>query len=233
MANQREKRQSLARRRAEPGPASEYINVFQVSPGDLFVIACRVSTHAQSLNLDDQEEFLREEIEDQGGIVIDIAREVAWGGEPLWLSEAVEIAKKTGATILAESTDRLIRHPSYHPKHNQSLMPRRSKLDKLRRATEGVTLMTVLNPEASSTKQRSHQTKRGQQIKANIGGRPKKKRTGHKKERREQLLPEALQLWSQGLSQRQVAKKFKVPFSTMQEWISKYGEKHKFITEKR
>jgi len=218
-----EKKMSPARRRVLPGKARKYISLFRIKPGDKVIIACRVSTGPQEdkMNLDDQERFLRRQVERSGGTVIGVVKRSISGVDPFWLGKAVALAKKTGTIILAESTDRFIRHPSYHSKNEPDWQARHIDLDRLRYVADGVELMTFLDPEATPGEVRSHQTRRGQQLKGRVGGRPKKQEAGYKKRRREELLPEVRELRKQGKSQRQISREINVAQSTIHGWLSK------------
>src|SRR5690242_5091714 len=95
--------------------AGFYIKPFSVSRGQKFVIVCRVSTRQQARrrNLYGQAKELRKAVESKGGIVLRIYRMTCSGFYPRWLEEPATLARKHGATLLAESTDRFIRHTSY------------------------------------------------------------------------------------------------------------------------
>lgn len=84
----------------------------------------------------------------------------------------MQLAKRENATILAESTDRYIRNPGYHSKDMPDLQATDVDLRELTRWAEGVTLTTLLGPDAPPTEVRSYQQKRGQAAKGRKGGRP-------------------------------------------------------------
>jgi DNA invertase Pin-like site-specific DNA recombinase len=81
--------------------------------------------------------------------------------------------------------------------------------------------MTFLDPETTPGEVRNSQVRRGQQLKIQVGRRPKKQRAGYKKKRRQKLLPYVLELREKGKSQRQIARVTGVAPSTLQEWLSK------------
>jgi hypothetical protein len=93
---------------------------------------------------------------------------------------AAEMAKKNNAIIVTESTDRFIRSKKYNSKTNNNALPRKKDLKRLKKATKEVTLATILHPDASPSEVRSYQRKRGQKMKGNKGGRPKKNREEYK-----------------------------------------------------
>ena len=82
-------------------------------------------------------------------------------------------APRYGAIIVAESTDRYLRHHDYHA--DTTLLPTVGQFEDLKARAQGVTLATVLPPDATKAEVSSHQKKRGQRAKGNKGGRPAKK----------------------------------------------------------
>ena len=62
----------------------------------------------------DQEKNLRQKAKKIGAIVVDTVKHVGSGTDPYWLAPYVEKANRCGAKLLAETTDRLVRHPGYH-----------------------------------------------------------------------------------------------------------------------
>lgn len=173
-------RQWLARRWAA-GQASKYIRPFSIKPGDRVVLVVRVSGHSQhkNKNLDDQEAFLRRVVEEAGGVVVGVVRKVISGWvESNWLWRARCLAKRHDAIILAESTDRFVRHHGYRSNRptRVNLQATDMDLQDLAYTTRGTVLMTYLHPDTSPKDVRSHQRKRGQWAKENPGGRPAKVR---------------------------------------------------------
>ena len=177
--NARRQKVSAQRRiesRNQRGTASDYIAPFSaLVPGDRVIIICRVSTRTQGKNgnLVDQKRFLRRELENLGCKIIGVVAYSESGFDPYWLGQAVRQAKASNAKLVAETTDRFIRHPLYHSKRNPDAQARETDLGNLEDATDGVPLVTFLHPDASPTDVRSHQRKRGQQQKNRKGGRPR------------------------------------------------------------
>jgi hypothetical protein len=121
--------------------------------------------------------------------------------------------------LLATETDRFIRHPNYHSKLRPLLQARDVDLQNLKGETTGVTLLTLLHPDATPHDARSAQIKRGQQEKGCKGGRPPKRELGYKKQRRRKQLLRVLQLHDAGESHRKIAIVTGVPSSTVWRWI--------------
>lgn len=176
-----------ARRALERGKASNYIRPIEaIQPGDRVVLWCRVSTRWQQErkgNLDDQEANLRRVAEERGATVVDVARHVVSGcaNEDEYhdlldrLADAAELATQHGAKLLAENTSRLIRHPSYDS--NPTAQARELDLRELRRATEGVVLVTHLDPDATPRQEQKYHEERGKREReARAGGQRKRSR---------------------------------------------------------
>ena len=208
-----------------PGKASNYIApVSVIQPGDKMVIYCRVSEHTQNHNgnLNDQELNLRNELAKLGAIIVGVVRREKSGWDCKWLAEAVEKARAHGAKLVAETTSRFIRNPDYHSKNAPDAQATKEDLQGLAVWTDGVTLVTLLHPDASAGEERSYQTRRGQDAKGKKGGRPRKQLPGRKKERRRELIQQVLTLDRKGWSRRAIASRISVPKSTIQDWIRRY-----------
>jgi DNA invertase Pin-like site-specific DNA recombinase len=208
-----------------PGKASRLISSIEtIRPGDKVVLCCRVSGREQNRkrNLKDQETNLRRVVEECEATVVDVATHVGPGWDTDWLLRAAEAARRYGAKLLAESTSRLIRHPCYNSKSWPTAQARDSDLYDLRWATEGVTVVTVVSPDATPSEERSHYTKRGQQEKSRKGGRPTKTKPGDKKRRRLELLPLVLRLRERGATLGDIVARTKLPKSTIARWIHEH-----------
>lgn len=207
-------------RRLQPGKASTLIKPFCVTGGDLIVLALRKSGRERGTNLSDAETSLRQLVASQGGTVVGVVRHVGSGFYPFWVGRAATIAKPLGAKILAESTDRLIRHPGYHSNNYPDAQAREGELQELQRDADGVPLMTHLHPDATPEEVRSYQRKRGQREKKRHGGRPKLKRTGQKKRSREIWIGRVRQLRIRyGKSLREIATQTGKPLTTIKRWL--------------
>lgn len=212
-----------------PGKASDFIQTFKVEPAQEFILCLRVSSRQQdhSNNLDGQELVLREAVESGGGKVIDVFRFVESGFYPEMWTRAAYLAKKCGVTLLAESTDRFIRHFLYHAKKRSQVQATLQELEELRRATYGVPLMTLAHPDALPGEVRSAQSKRGQTAKDNTGGRPAKvikdileHKPGYKKNWREFAKPLVLEMRQLGISVPEICRQTDVPRATVYRWVA-------------
>lgn len=213
------------RRRFQSGKASRYIKRFHCRPGDKFFVVARKSNKGH--NLDSQFQANASAILAAGGIIVGSLK-VSMASAAItdqeratdrtvrsrfeWLcqlTQVSELARASGAIIIAESTDRFIRNRAYGPtKAMCTLQASESDLHDLQYAVDGVPLMTLLDPDATPAQVRSAQTNRGNP------GRPKRK-----KNRRASLQPQALAMHEQGLNQSTIARKLNVPRTTVQRWL--------------
>ncbi len=214
---------TLPSRRWQPGDASKYISEFAVTPSMRVVLACRVSNRQRKSHLKDQEANLRHAVEEAHGNVVAVHAVAESGFYPSWLCRAVLLAKKRDAVVLAETTDRLVRHPAYHSSEYPDAQARTSDLEELAYFIEGVKVMTHLHPNASPTEVRAYHVARGQQLKNRKGGRPKSQpsqRGTYRSRYDDERLSEVLELQAQGLSIRDIAEQIGRPHSTVQGWIN-------------
>ncbi len=227
IAKARERARVVERARAvakrPTAKASDYISPLTVNPGDVFVRCARCSTRSQRQHLTEQLTVLEQEVLKRGGVIYTPPSlpvgHVGNGSDPSWLTPYAEIAKEHGYSLLAESTDRFIRSGDYHPHNNPHARPSKSDFIRLRRATLGVALVTLIHPDAAFREVRRHQTRRGQIAKGKTGGRPVRELAGYKKQRREELLPEALELKAQGTSIKKISKELGVAYMTACDWL--------------
>jgi transcriptional regulator with XRE-family HTH domain len=199
-----------------PGNVSKYIRhaATEIRPGDKVVLACRESGRAQRKNMRRQIAGLRHAARALGATVVDLAPpHVGSGAEPYWLVSAARIARAHGAKILAESTDRLIRHPGYHSEEWFEARARACDLEELAFITEGVVLATLVAPDADAAEVRAYQSKRGSRATARPATRP-----GQLRRRRQELLPRVLEMLSDGQSIRQIARVLNLPRRTARRW---------------
>lgn len=217
----------------QSGNAGGCIKPFECSQGDPFIIVARKSNKGH--NLDSQFQAVESAILKAGGIVVDGIKVDMTSAvitddrresrsdvksRDHWLrilAQAAELARAVGATIIAESTDRLIRHREYSTRGAANkLQASESDLADLLNAVGEVPLMTLIDPDATPAQVRSAQTKRG-----NPGRRISK-------EAQKALdRAEVLKLRKQGMSQRAIAKKTRVPRATIQRWLAAHkGEAH-------
>jgi hypothetical protein len=210
-----------ARCRLRAGDASKYIRhaADEICPGDDVLLACRVSGREQNRqrNLAAAVSDLRQQAARLGANVCGTETHVGPGTSPIWLARAAALAKARGAKILAESTDRLIRHPGYHSAEWNDAQARECDLAEMAYYTDGVVVATLLHPNATPAEVRAYQRKRGQRAKAARGGRPAK-RPGYKKQRREELMPRVKQMVAEGASINRIAVELKIPRRTARRW---------------
>jgi hypothetical protein len=214
--------------RFQPCVFSNHIQSFCVRPGDKVVLWVRVSGRAQRRrgNLKDGESFLRAQVAKCQGGVVAVVTHVGAGWEPACLarlSKAAVIARQHGAILLAETTDRFVRHPSYHSKLRSHLQASDVDVEELLFAVGDVPLMTFLHPDASPVQVRSYQRRRGQQQKGRKGGRPRAK-GGYKASHREDRLAVSKMFWGTmaGRSLRDIAARTGRPPATIQGWVNRY-----------
>ncbi len=188
------------------------------------VLWCRVSARVQARtgNASDQEANLRRALQRLGIPVVAAFLHVGpgWDLHGGRLAQAVQRAREHGAILVAETTDRFLRHPGYHSRENPDARPTEAQFRELARLAGGVVLATHLDPDASPAEVRRYQALRGQQAKGSRGGRPKLHEAGYKKRRRERLRPAVLRLWQSGRSVREIARRVRVPQTTVHNWIS-------------
>jgi hypothetical protein len=232
----------IARRlRAHPEPAqpSKYIHHFDPyllkHPSVAMVLFLRVSgpTQRDRCNLANYEEAMREMLNTLGVNVIGRVSSAKSGklSDPKHrrnLAQAARIAKEYGrnSAILAFSTDRLLRSEAY-TKTNQGAQPSPEEFRLLLELTDGITLLTLTDPDEWWRSVRGIQSSLGQKMKGKKGGRPPKKDTyrkeyaGYMKQLRLEKKPEVLKLHKEGESVRQIAKLTGIKKSCVHNWVTR------------
>lgn len=215
--------------KSRPGKASDYIDhiedLVKEYPGLPVVLWCRVSGRMQDYkgDLEEMKARDRQELEKLGTDIVGDCQAVVsgWDEDRETLRVAARKARKAGAVLLAESTDRLIRSKAFHTKRNPGAQPTVQEFEELLRATQGVPLATILHPDTPWREVRAWQAKRGQHAKGRKGGRPSKKRPGCKKQKR--LANRSKVFWMRlcGMSVRRIASLLKVPTMTVHDWIER------------
>jgi hypothetical protein len=165
----------------DPGKASDFIAHLPdaVTAGVPVVLYVRVSSRTQGKkrNLFSQLRTSRRQLETLGLKVVAMFRDIAsgwqWEDRP-GLRNAIQLAKKGGAIVVAESTDRFIRSEAFHTKNNPGAQPTQDEFRRLQRIADGVPLATILHPDTPWAEVRGHQSRRGQHGKQRRGGRPRK-----------------------------------------------------------
>ena len=207
--NRLERKAAFRRRWLTAGDASDYICRASdaIKPGDKVVLCCRVSGYAQNCNgnLADQETNLKRKMDQLGANIVDSVSHTGSGFDPAWLERAATLAEKHGAALVAETSDRFIRHPLYHSNDHPKLQARNTDLEDLRSCTYGIPLVTDLPPDASPSDVRGYQRRRGQRMKGRPGGRPRNATHAQWKMRRLARIDLALRLRDKGESYEQIA----------------------------
>jgi DNA invertase Pin-like site-specific DNA recombinase len=139
------------------------------------------------------------------------------------LKNAIAWAKaKPGRILVAETTDRWLRHPEFG-RSNLKALPTEAQFEELLELADGVLLATLWHPDLPPGKVRSRQIKRGHSEKGNRGGRPRTETPGDKKRWREKKLPLVLYWHKREGSRREIAAATGVPFNTVARWIRQYA----------
>jgi hypothetical protein len=206
------------------GRASAYIKPFDITPGDVVDLWCRVSSPHQGRteNPSDQEKELRAAVEQRGGVVGIVTKYEGSGKiqrsdfDPNPLSNAARKAKRRGAILLAESTGRFVRHVHFIPNLDRTPSPSDDDLQGLAFWTLGVPLMTLADPDDPIGVVRGRESARGQRQKNRKGGRPMSK-----KRRKEEKLEQVLCLHYYGWGYRRIGEYVDVPWRTVKDWIVK------------
>jgi DNA invertase Pin-like site-specific DNA recombinase len=212
-----------------PARASDYYirhlkELAEECPGLQVVLYLRESsrTQARNGNFDGQEAFCRQELELLGVTLVeeplyDVASGWAFDDRPGFRA-ACEAAKNRGVPLVSASLDRTLRSREYHSSEKPDAVPTVGEFEELKRQVDGVLPATIIHPDTPPDEVRGNQSRWGQLAKRNKGGRPKKNLPGYKKERREQMLPEAQRMRKAGYSYSRIAKVLGVSRSTCQDW---------------
>jgi len=199
--------------------ASEFIRSIDALKPCKVILYARESSKAQKPNLEDQISNGKAKLERKGFTVVEICREII----PAWeeatsergrfkLERAVLLAKEHGAIVVAESLDRFRRTFVYQWKKGEFQPPLTAyEMNRLMEEADGVPLATLTHPDATPSKVRRDQTKRGQAGKGHFGGRPVTKFSS-KTEVREKLRPIAIKLRKFGLGYGGIAKQLSVDY---------------------
>jgi hypothetical protein len=151
--------------RWRPRLASKYLCPFHdPRVGEEVFAAARESTVPQAWNLNAQIANLYYEAGRHGKRVIGHVTFVGGSHSDEWmrlLSQAADEARRRGATLFGESTDRFRRHPGYHPATNQDAQARWCDLEGVTWYLDGCPAATLLHPDATPLAVRAYQTRRG------------------------------------------------------------------------
>lgn len=128
-------------------------------------------------------------------------------------------ARRMRAVIVAESSDRFLRHKDYTPAN--PILPTQDDWEQFVDAISypvPVLLATLCHPDEHGGKVRGFQTKRGTEARGAIPGRPSVPKPGHLKDRRIRMKAKVRRLLEEGQSLRQIEEKTGIPFSTVRSW---------------
>lgn len=180
-------------------------------------VIARVSSHPQADNLDDAVANLCS-LACDGYRVQRVWRIETDGRWPEWLAPIGDEAREHGLTLVAESLNRLCRHPGYHSKDYPRLRPRYTDLDYMRYFLgDDVPLATLVPPDASYEQEHAALSERGKRWKLAPPGTP-----GRIKARRATRKPIARALNEKcGMSYRVIARALGLGLShnTVRRWL--------------
>lgn len=185
------------------------------------ILFIRVSGRGQKEHLAHVESLLRRELERRGFKVVGVFKEIATGSsdDRTTLELAILEAERLGAILVAESANRFIRHPEFHPQTNPDRLPSVFDFERLMVMAGNVKLATLHHPDTHWKAVLGFQSKRGQQGSGNYGGRPSRRGPGWAKARRLKLLPVALARRKKGRSYRRIGRELEIHWSTIRDWI--------------
>lgn len=201
--------------------ASNYLSS-NLKPGDRVVLCCVVASKEQKRRgtLKRQVKGMREELLKLQVKIVKVICRVVSTKDPSWVSEAVIVAKQFNAKLVAQCTFRFIRHPEHDAKKRPGLQAEDIHFDKLMKHLDDVDAISFLHPDLSPHEVHSYQTKKGQILSGNKGGRPVKKEPGYKKNRKLAKRPIARKMRRGNWSLGGISKILKVSRSTIQAWVA-------------
>lgn len=208
--------------------ANTFHGIQSIQAGDVVLLVARGSRPTQQPNLESELEALAEAVRRRGARPVtdaSVSKRIGRGydndadQEPwsTWLANVADTARREGCDmVLAETVDRFVRHPQYSNRQ-QHWVAGTSQLLRVRRATDGMKLVTLAAPTASPSENRSVQTSRG--IRAAAPPPP-----GHKKCFRKHAKPTAQQLGKRNWSLQEIKEivEFKYSGKTTRETIRRW-----------
>lgn len=202
---------------------STFVRFKDIPAGTPVILFARVSTSGQDRNgnLDDQLSRMRKKADRYGFRVIDVFREVAPGRKVKrpTIKRAIRFARKTGAVVVFETLDRMLRHTMFNPKTNPNARVSHAKTERFLSIHYGVRIAVMDDPHASLKKIKRLRTKRGQKAKGNTGGGDN--RPGKMVRRRQKLLPRVIKLRKKQSSFRQIGKRVGIAPMVAFDWWHK------------
>lgn len=197
-----------------------------LQPGTLVWLWVRVSSQQQAANgkLKQREQELRDAVASKGGIVVGVTSCVARACDATAeLEEAIRCAKEAGAVLLARDTARFARHPDHTAK--AKLPPRAEDLDNLRRLSDGVILMTVIEPDTLPGKDEAQSGPSAQAQTGKWGGRKAKAKRGPYKRNYKKAYAIDKLVWMRRLGileKKAIARLFGKSPSTVRGWVEQW-----------
>jgi DNA invertase Pin-like site-specific DNA recombinase len=174
-----------------------------LAPGDRTFLAARVSTRWQRGNLRAQITAMKKEVLRQGAKVVGRLSYVA-NGSGTHYRRVFKKARAAGASVVLFATPNRVLRGDHHAN--------------VLRAAKGLRVVTLCDPVRDDAGQERYLARLGRRIKGK-GGRPRTRRPGYKKDRKDELLPKVLRLRNRGRSHRQIAVRTGVPYSTVGRWL--------------
>ena len=173
------------------------------------VLYCRVSTRGQRSHLADQQTALRTHCARLGIPVLACFSEATSGwqhDEQIALGQAIALARSEGplVAVVAESTDRFVRHRDYQDNRHGAkgeTAPCNADIEQLEHKAGGVKLATMLLPDLDADLVQKYQAARGNGFGIC-----------------ERAL--ALELFEYGMSKKEVARTLRRPISTVRHWLA-------------
>lgn len=158
-----------------PCNPADYIEAMNVKPGDVVLLAIRVSWWVQEKNnnMNDSEKRIRKSVRRSGGKVVYVHRYVGAPAGTYWIEPAFKEAEKyDNPIVLVEDPSRFARHPHFHSKRCPNLQATGGQFIVLLNSCNGrARLMSVADP-GSLKAARKERSDRGQEAKGDAGGRP-------------------------------------------------------------
>lgn len=175
------------------------------------LLAGRVSTPKQQKHLIDQLTSLRLVVEKHQGVVSGWIGKVTKGSNQEYHKEIAEKAHYLNVeTILWESTDRAIRNPDWRWKDDSP--PTEEQVEKFKGTFQGLTLLTLLPPEATFEEVRKYQARRG---------RVEETLKEYQVRKREVLQPLVVALAEKGKSYGEIAEELGLSKREVYKWLKR------------
>ena len=184
----------------------------------------------QRKNLQNRQNALIEKLMEMGISIVEEFQEVASGRQLKdrpELKKAIMDARRFQAQnpdaiveLVSDTRNRFLRGENYNGQ-NSTDPPYDWQWDELKALAGDALLATLLPPDAPLKDVRAYETKIAGESGKQLGRPPKKEKSkpGVMKERRERLRPRAQKLLRRGKSKRGIARRLRVPLSTVWGWL--------------